>query len=45
MKSTENDIHSFAQPEEARATHLHWTANVDFETKTIAAVASWSIEK
>src|SRR6187551_3468477 len=44
MKSTENDIHSFAQPHEARATHLHWNAKVDFETKTIKAIATWTIE-
>ncbi len=44
MKSNENDIHSFAQPNEARATHLNWTAHVDFESKTIKAIASWTIE-
>src|SRR6476620_4932037 len=44
MKSTENDIHSFAQPAEARVKHLHWKANVNFDTKTIQAVASWTIE-
>ena len=44
MKSTENDIHSFAKPDEARATHLHWNAKVDFENKTIKAIATWTIE-
>src|SRR6187402_2855364 len=44
MNSTEQDIHSFALPNDARVTHLHWKAAVDFETKTIKAVASWDIE-
>ncbi len=44
MKSTENDVHSFALPNEAGVTHLHWKANVDFKTKIITAIASWTIE-
>ncbi len=44
MNSAEQDIHSFALPNDARVTHLHWKAAVDFETKTIKAVASWDIE-
>ena len=44
MKPAENDVHSFAQPNDARVTHLHWRARVDFETKTIKAIASWTIE-
>lgn len=43
MKPAEQDIHSFALPDDARVTHLHWKATVDFETKTIKAVASWDI--
>jgi len=38
------DPHSYAQPQEARVTHLHWKASVDFNTKIIKAVASWSIQ-
>ncbi len=38
------DSHSFSKPNEARVTHLSWTANVDFETKTISATATWSLE-
>lgn len=38
------DPHSFAKPEEARVTHLHWKASVDPDAKTIHATASWDIE-
>lgn len=40
----EQDPHSFSKPAEAHVTHLKWKADVDFTTKTITAVASWSIE-
>ncbi len=39
------DHHTFARPNEARVNHLHWTANVDFETRTIDAIASYQIEQ
>lgn len=39
------DPHSFSRPDEAKVTHLSWSANVDFESKTIAAVATWSVEQ
>ena len=35
-----NDIHSFAEPNEAVVKHLDWDAVVDFETKIITAKAS-----
>lgn len=38
------DKHSFARPEEAKISHLHWTAEVDFDTKVIRAIASYTIE-
>lgn len=38
------DFHSFSRPEEAVVTHLDWNAKVDFETRTIAAVATYDIE-
>lgn len=38
------DYHSFAQPDEAVVKHLDWTANVDFESKIISAIASYQIE-
>jgi leukotriene-A4 hydrolase len=38
------DPHSFSKPSEAKATHLKWTANVDFDRKVISAVATWNIE-
>lgn len=40
----ELDPHSFSKPAEARVTHLNWKAVVDFNTKTINATASWTIE-
>lgn len=37
------DIHSYAQPNTTRVTHLHWKASVDFDKKIITAVASWEL--
>lgn len=39
------DPHSYSNPAEARATHLEWTARIDFETKTIYATATWTIDR
>ena len=39
-----NDIHTFARPEEAVVKHLDWEATVDFDTKSITAKASLTIE-
>ena len=50
MTETENktleytDHHSFSKPQEAVVKHLNWTANVDFETKTLTATAKYDIE-
>jgi leukotriene-A4 hydrolase len=41
---TISDPHSFARPEEAKVTHLHWNAAVDVKSKTIQATATWDIE-
>lgn len=38
------DPHSFSAPANARVTHLHWKALVDFDTKTIQATAIWEID-
>jgi leukotriene-A4 hydrolase len=38
------DPHSFSLPDEAKATHLSWKADVDFQGKTINGVATWSID-
>jgi leukotriene-A4 hydrolase len=38
------DLHSYAKPHESRVKHLQWTATVDFKSRTISAVASWSLE-
>ena len=38
------DQHSFSKPDQARVTHLNWKANVDFNSKTIQAVATWNVE-
>ncbi len=39
------DHHTYAQPDEALITHLDWEANVDFNTKTITANATFTISK
>src|SRR6476620_3346181 len=41
-ESMKQDPHSFATTD-AKVTHLHWKANVNFESKTISAVATWTI--
>lgn len=38
------DAHSYSLPNDARVTHLSWIADVDFSTKTIRAVANYTIE-
>lgn len=38
-----DDPHSFAKPSEAVVEHLDWDANLNFDTKTINAVARLSI--
>ncbi len=42
--SMKQDQHSFSKPDHARVTHLTWKAKVDFDTKTIHAVATWNVE-
>ncbi len=42
--SMKQDQHSFSKPDHARVTHLNWKATVDFDTKTIQAVATWNVE-
>ncbi len=37
------DHHSYSKPEEAVVTHLEWDAKVDFETRTVYATATYSI--
>src|SRR5690606_33973674 len=39
------DPHSYSRPVDARVTHLHWEARLDFETRTIHATATWEIEQ
>jgi aminopeptidase N len=38
------DPHSFSIPSDARVTHLSWRADVNVETKTIDAIATWNIQ-
>lgn len=45
MINTPTDWHTYAQPNQARVTHLNLDINVDFDTKTIEGVATWTIEK
>jgi leukotriene-A4 hydrolase len=44
IKMIIEDPHSFAKPSEARVTHLNWKATVNFDTKVISAIATWTIE-
>jgi len=41
---TAADPHSFSIPSQAVVKHLDWNATVDFDSKTISAVAAWQIE-
>lgn len=38
------DPHSYAVPADALVKHLTWKATVNFDTKTIVAIASWHFE-
>ena len=38
------DPHSFSRPDEVVVEHLRWKATVDFDTRTINAIASWNIK-
>lgn len=39
-----NDPHTYAEPAEAKVTHLDWNAKVNFDQKMISATATWDIE-
>ncbi|MBX7052178.1 MAG: M1 family metallopeptidase [Flavobacteriales bacterium] len=38
------DPHTWSKPNDARVTHLHWTASVDFKSKVITATAKYDIQ-
>ena len=38
------DPHSFSAPGEAKVTHLHWVATVDFNRRIVVATAKWDIQ-
>ncbi len=42
--SKPQDVHSYAQPEEALVTHLKWEASIDFDAQVISGTAHLSIE-
>lgn len=44
MKQYAKDPHSYSEPNEARAVHLNWEVNLDFEKKIISGKASYLIE-
>jgi leukotriene-A4 hydrolase len=44
IKTMKQDPHSFSQPDEAVVKHLSWKAKVNFDTKTIQASATWTID-
>jgi len=39
------DPHSHARPNEARITHLHWVASVNFDKEVIEATATYDLQK
>lgn len=43
-KEDRHDYHSYAKPDEAKATHIQLDLKVDFETQTIAGEATYTIE-
>ena len=45
QETSMSDSHSYAKPEIAVITHLNWKADVNFDTKTITAVADFTISK
>ncbi len=38
-----HDVHSFSNPEQARATHLNLELATDFEAKTLSGTATWDV--
>ena len=38
------DPHSYSKPAEVRVKHLKWAATINFDSKTIDGIASWTIE-
>lgn len=44
LEITMKDPHSYGNPDEAIIRHLDWTADVNFESKSIAATAALTIE-
>lgn len=44
QKLLHTDYHSFAKADEAVVKHLNWKANISFESKTIKATATYTIE-
>lgn len=45
QETSMSDSHSYAKPEIAVITHLNWKADVNFDTKTITALADFTISK
>ncbi len=41
---TFDDKHTYAEPSIAKITHLEWDADVDFDSKTISATATYDVE-
>ena len=44
MIDLRKDVHSFAEPAMAKVTHLNLDAQVNFDSKTIDATATWDFE-
>jgi len=44
MNKLVKDHHSYSEPNESRVTHLSWNAEVDFESKSISATATFDLQ-
>lgn len=44
MNKLVKDHHSYSKPNESRVTHLSWNAQVDFESKSISATATFDLQ-
>jgi len=44
MNKLVKDHHSYSEPNESRVTHLSWNAEVDFDSKSISATATFDLE-
>lgn len=44
MNAFAKDVHSYSKPNEAVVTHLDWSAEINFDTRVINGIASWTVD-